>query len=96
MTPAWILIVEGADSGFGNSHIGRERSRERGDFFVTLQEICFWMVSSKPASGPRRCEHVRRHNFRLARHPPTIVQMASGASNSFSSDFEDLHVLSDF
>jgi len=25
-------------------------------------------ISSKPTSGPRRSEYLRRHNFRLARH----------------------------
>jgi hypothetical protein len=36
-------------------------------------------ISPKSTSGPRRCEHVRRHNFRLARQPATIAKVSGTA-----------------
>jgi len=41
------------------------------------------ITSHKPTSGPRRCESVSGHNFRLARHPGLAAVGFSQASSEY-------------
>jgi len=49
------------------------------------------IISSKPTSGSRCCEHVRRHNFRLSRHP-----IAISGERQFHLEFRGLEDISLF
>ena len=77
------LAYEASDTGLlkpctGGRNPPRQENKPSGERQPRFGRHLTGLVTPhKPTSGPRRREHVRRHNFRLARHPSRIVSKGS-------------------